>query len=235
MKSILVFVAATLLSTSLWAQKYEIGLNGGISTTTRPHRSLYQGADNVWNYAVGANFHYNIMERIQMGVNVDMTKWERKDQWPLVSANSTDLGTQEVKYQLAKRAVSFTLQLNYVLPFYQQYEEFVRSQLYIGVAAGGVMIGNDAEVVYSKVNPRTPVEYTYASEYHFEPGYGYILGMQIGYTYFISERIGINLDFAPKVTWAKLNDSRYGGANNEYTLIYFPTTIGLHYRFGYDR
>jgi hypothetical protein len=100
---------------------------------------------------------------------------------------------------------------------------------------GGVVVGNDAEIVYSKVNPNTPVEYTFASEYHFEPGYGYVVGLQLGYTYFVGQHLGFNLDFAPKVTWVNTNDSRYGSANNEYTLIYFPTTVGIHYRLGYRK
>lgn len=233
MRSILTAIAV-LFSLTLFAQKYEAGLNAGFSTTSSPHQSLYKGDKNIWNYAVGANVHLNLHERWNAGINIGMTRWQRGGTWELTGTSNDSLGTADVNYVLAKRAVSITAELNHVLPFYTAYEDYSRSQLYIGISAGANFIGNDGEIVYGKVNPNTPAEYTYAAEYHYEAGYGFVLGGQIGYTYYLGSHWGINLEFAPKVTWVKTNDSKYGRANQTYNLVYFPTTIGLHYRFGYS-
>ena len=232
MRYLLLTAFAALLAGNVSAQTYEIGLNGGVSTTSKPHQSLYKGIDNIYNYAADVNFHYNITERWQTGVSVGVTKWQRHDEWPIELTNNVSLGNQDVKLVLAQSAVSFALQLNHVIPFYEQYEDFVRSNLYFGVSAGAVIAGNNGKVNYSRVNPNTPAEYTYANEYHFESGYGYLLGVQLGYTYYFNEHIGLNFDIAPKVAWMRTNDSRIAGANNKYNLIYFPTTLGIHYRFG---
>jgi len=235
MKSIILAVTAIVLTGNVFAQQYEVGLNAGISTTGKPHRSLYKGDENIYNYAAEANFKYNLTERWQVGAAVGVTKWQRKDQWALSNTNNMSLGSQEVKLVLAQSAVSFALQLNHVIPFYEQYEDFVRSALYIGISAGAVVVGNDGKVNYSRVNPNTPAEYTYASQYNFEGGYGALLGFQIGYTYYLSERIGINLDASPKVAWVNTNDSRQARGNNEYNVWYVPATVGLHIRFGSER
>jgi len=235
MKPILLFATALFASTAIFAQRYEVGLNAGISTTSKPHLSLYKGNEQVYNYAAEANFKYNITDRWQIGLAVGSTKWQRQDKWPLTNTSNASLGEQDVRLVLAKNAMSIALQANHVFPFYEQYEDYVRSALYIGVSAGAVFVGNDGKVNYSRVNPNTPAEYTYASQYNFESGYGTLLGFQVGYTYYFSERVGINLDVAPKVAWVRTNDARQARGNNQYNLWYIPTTVGIHIRFGSDK
>ena len=235
MRSILLAASVILCASLARAQVYEIGLNAGVSTTTKPHKTLYKGNENVYNYAADLNFKYSLTERWQLGASVGVTKWQREDEWPLTSTQNLSLGEQKVNLVLAQSAASFLLQFNHVIPFYEQYEDFVRSSLYFGIATGAVVIGNDGRVDYSRVNPNTPAEYTYASTYHFEAGYGYALGFQIGYNYYFSDRVGVNLDIAPRVNWVRTNDARIAGANSQYNVWNIPATIGFHYRFGFDR
>ena len=235
MKSLLLLVAGVLLSNGVYAQTFEIGLNGGVSTTSRANNALYQGDDNKWNYAADLSFHYNFTDRWQTGLSIGMTKWERETSWPLIHTNGDSLGTEDIDILIAKRAVSFALQLNHNIPFYDQFGDYIKHNVYMGVSGGAVIVGNDGEAIYSKVNPSTPVEYTYTSEFHFESGYGMLVGIQIGYTYFFSQKVGINVDFAPKWAWVRTYDSRYAGANNQYNLMYFPTTVGIRYKIGRDR
>lgn len=235
MKSLIVIAAACFLTVAAQAQKFEVGLNAGVSTTLKPQRSLYKGSDEVYNYATEASFKYNIAERWQIGAAVGVTKWQRKDYWPLTNTNNTSLGDQEVRLVLAEEAVSFVLQANHVIPFYEPYEDYVRSSLYFGISAGAVVVGNNGSVQYSRVNPNTPAEYTYASRYNFEGGYGALLGFQLGYNYYFSERLGLNLDVSPRVAWVNTNDARQAGRNNQYNVWYIPATIGVHFRFGSDR
>ncbi|MBS1777452.1 MAG: hypothetical protein JSS64_14350 [Bacteroidetes bacterium] len=234
MKKILLSFSLLTMVFTVSAQKFEVGLNAGVSTTSKPHKSLYKGGDNVYNYATNFKVQYNINERWQIGGELGLTKWQRKDQWALDNTNNQSLGKQEVKLLIAQSATSFSLQANHVIPFYERYEDFVRSAIYLGVSAGAVIVGNDGKVNYSRVNPNTPAEYTYASQYNFESGFGMLLGFQIGYSYYFNSRLGINLDIAPKATWVHTNDVRQGGANNYYNLWYIPTTIGIRYRLGFE-
>jgi hypothetical protein len=235
MKSLVLLGAGLLLSGSVYAQSFEIGINGGVSTTGRANNALYSGTDNKWNYAADLSLHYNLSPRWQTGLSIGMTKWERETEWPLIHTNGDSLGLEDVNIVIAKRALSFALQLNHNVPFYDYYNEYIKSNVYFGVSAGAVVVGNDGQSVYSKVNSTSPVEYTYTSEFHFESGYGMLLGVQLGYTYFLSPKVGINFDFAPKVAWVRTYDSRYAGANNQYNILYFPTTIGLRFKIGNDR
>lgn len=233
MKSVLLFVICCTISAISFAQPFEVGINGGVSNTTRPNESLYQGDQGQWSYAADVNFHYYLTDRWQTGLSVGMTKWERKEDWRLTGSNGEDLGSREVSYLFANNAVSFAFQLNHVIPFYKRYEDWTQGNIYFGLSAGGVITGNDGKSVYNRVNPNTPLEYTYTSGYHFESGYGFLLGAQLGANYYFNEHLGINLDFAPKIAWVSTStDARYGGENDKFNLIYFPTTIGIHYRFG---
>ena len=234
MKSVLLAVSTVLLAGTVYAQSYEVGINGGVSTTTKPHKSLYKGKDQVYNYAAEVNFKYNLTDRWQIGTAVGVTKWQRKDEWTLANTNNSTLGTQEVNLVLAQSAVSLALQFNHVIPFYEQYEDYVKSALYFGVSVGAVIVGNDGKVNYSRVNPNTPAEYTYASQYNFEAGYGALVGFQLGYTHYFNQRIGVNFDLSPKVSWVRTNDSRQAGGNNQYNVWNIPATVGLHFRLGSD-
>lgn len=233
MKSFLLAVAGLLVFSTTQAQtKYEVGLNGGVSVNTIPKRAAYNGEKTVWNKAAGASFNKNLNERWQVGVNAGLTSWATTKNTIIIGNNGDSLNTENVKYVQAERAVSFAFHLNHVIPFVRAYDDFAWSKLYIGISAGGVATGGDGKITYSKVKANTPVEYTYASEFHFESGYGYLLGCQIGYTYYFGDHLGINLEIAPRVAWVKTVDPRYGNANNDFNLAYFPSTIGVHYRFG---
>jgi outer membrane protein W len=233
MKHFLLTAAAALITGVASAQSFEVGINGGMSTNTKPQMAMYQGERNVWNPAYAASFNYNFTDRWQAGLSVGVTKWQRKSDWPIKGQFGDSLGNQEVDFVIADPAVSIALSFNHVIPFYERYEDFVRASLYMGVSGGAIFTGTDGGHVYSRVNPNTPAEYTYLSEFQFERGYGYTVGIQVGFNYYFGEHWGLNLDVAPKYASVKTVDPRFDRANNEYNLFYIPTTIGLRYRFGY--
>ena len=224
--------ASLLLVICSYGQKYELGINGGLSNTARVRESLYQGENGKWTYATGLNFHLNINEHLQAGLEAGMTRWERSTTWPLYSAGNQFLGTKDVSYILAERALTLAFRFNYVVPFYAQYEDFIKSSLYFGLTAGGVATGSEGKIEYSRANPNTPSEYAYVSKFQYQSGWGTLLGVQVGYTYYFSSAFGLNLEFAPKMAWVKTADSKYAYANDTYNILYFPTTIGLRVRFG---
>ena len=231
MKSLVTFLGLCCFF-SASAQKYEIGVVGGVSNTSRVKESLYSGDEGKWTYATGINFHLNITPHFQAGIEAGMTSWERSTDWALDGYNNQSLGTKEVNYIFADRALSLAFRVNYVLPFYTRYEDFVRSSFYAGVSFGGVATGSEGNIEYSRANPNTPAEYRYVSKFQYESGYGTVLGLQAGYTYFFSKALGVNIEFAPKMAWVKTADAKYGYANDTYNVLYFPATLGLRFRFG---
>jgi hypothetical protein len=160
-----------------------------------------------------------------------MTSWQRSDNWQLTGPNNENLGVKNVRYVAARDAVSFALHFNHTIPFYSQHEVLAKALFYFGAAAGPVIVGNDGNVSYSKANPNTPSEFIYTSAYHFESGFGFMLGGQVGFNYYLSERVGINVQVAPSIAWVQTNDSRMNGANNQFHINYCSRTIGIRYRF----
>ncbi|HTN46504.1 MAG TPA: hypothetical protein VL098_09170 [Flavipsychrobacter sp.] len=220
------------ISLSAGAQKFELGFNGGLSNTAKPTKTLYDGDEGKWTYATGLNLHYNINRNLQAGLDVQMTRWERKTEWPLYGTNNQYMGMRNVDYIFAERALSFALRFNYVIPFEARYEDFVRSSLYVGISAGAVATGSEGKIEYARALPNSPSDFNYVSKYQYESGYGGLLGAQIGYSYYFSRVIGVNIEFAPKFASVKTTDSRYNHANNTYNILYFPTTLGLRIRLG---
>ena len=230
MKSLFLTITAVLLSLQLFAQPNEIGFNGGIGCSSKPYGALYQGSDRLFTPAFNLSFHHNYKERWQVGLDVGMSSWQRNDNWHLVGPDNEDLGYKTVMFQAARNAMSFAVQLNHCMPIYSQYEDLARALFYFGAAAGPMVIGNDGSVEYSKMNPNTPSEYVYTAAYHFQPGYGFMLGGQVGFNYYVSPRIGINIQVTPTISWVKTNDWRMGGNNNEFHVYNCTRTIGVRYR-----
>lgn len=232
MKSILTFICIVSGFVVAHAQKFELGLLGGGSTTAIPQKSLYTGDKAQWCYTTGIQFHYNSNSYLQVGGEVGMTRWERNGDWKLSAASNQNLGSKNVNFVLAERAVNIALRANFVFPFYSQYEDFVRSNIYIGVSAGGIVTGNNGNIEYSRYNPNTPTEYSYVSKYNYESGYGTMLGIQLGGSYYFSKLLGVNVEVAPKMAWVNTIDSRYAYANDNFNIIYLPISLGLKFRFG---
>ena len=230
MKSLVLTITIALCSLQLMAQRFELGVNGGIGCSSKPYGALYQGSDRVFTPAFNLSIQHNYSERWQIGFDIGMTSWQRNDNWHLIGPNNEDLGYKPVKYLAAKNAVSFALKLNHTIPFYSQHEDLAKAVFYFGAAAGPVIIGNDGNIEYSKMNPNTPSEYIYTAAYHFQSGYGFLLGGQVGFNYYLSPRVGINIQVSPSITWAKINDWRMGGNNNEFHVFNCTRTIGIRYR-----
>ncbi len=232
MRSIILIALGCLITGAASGQRFELGLNAGMSTTTQPNNSYYKGDEHVWTPAYGLSFLYNFNDRWQIGLSAGLTSWKRKSEWKITGTEGDSLSTEEVNFVLAERAVNIGVQFNHVVPFYQRYEDFVKSSLYFGVSAGALFTGNSGNVVYSRVNPNTPVEFTYVSTYHFDRGYGFSVGAQIGYNYYFGQKVGLNVEFAPKYANVQTIDSRRDKINESFDLFYFPVTAGVRIRIG---
>ena len=91
---------------------------------------------------------------------------------------------------------------------------------------------NDGNTIYSQFNNLRGDEYKYMSEYHYEPGAGYIVGAQVGMEWYTAGALGMNAEFAPRFAHVNTVDNRGGNRNGPYNLFMFPFSVGLRYRFG---
>jgi hypothetical protein len=235
MKRLLLLLISGLgVSAAVTAQPVHLGLSGGVSRNTVPTRAFDRGDHGTLNYTSALSLHYNINEHWKVGGVFGLTKWRTLADVDLVADNGTVLGNEEVTYLVAERAFTLGAELNYVIPIVPQYADYTTGELYIGISAGGVGTGGDGENVLDRINPRTPRELVYRSEFHYASGYGYFVGAQVGYTHYFSRRIGVDLNLAGRWTAVQTTDPRYGGRNERYDMFWYPATIGIKVRLGSD-
>jgi hypothetical protein len=107
-----------------------------------------------------------------------------------------------------------------------------KSNFYFGVMGGLVTTVNDASIGYSKyAYPSADSGMRYITSYHYGMGVGYNFGAQVGFTYYLAPRLGLNVEVAARYTDVGTNDSKYAGKNSRFNLLYFPETVGLRWRF----
>ncbi len=150
MRAIVLTALALLSAGCLYAQSFEAGINGGVSTTSIPGGTQDKGDKTTWNPQLSARFLYSINEHWQVGADIGYTKWITTSQWPLTSAYGQKIGSQKVTYAFANPALTFCAQLNRVIPFYSKINlDFIQSQVYFGVSAGGVVTVGDGRADYN--------------------------------------------------------------------------------------
>jgi len=241
MKSfLLTAIALMACAGSLFAQNlppvysWEIGVNGGYSGITRPlgPPAVYQGtrSDVVQDFSLRGNYYFN--EHWMIGLDVGSRKWETFGQWQINDKFNNVLKPVDVNFLVADRAITETVLMNYVIPFYTQFQTFNRANFYFGANAGMVTTVNDGSKGYASVkSPTDSATITYVNSYHYGFGIGYSIGIQSGFTYNIIPRLGVNLELGMRYVRVKTNDQNAAADNAKYHLLYFPETIGIRWRF----
>lgn len=212
---------------------WEVGFQGGLSVATRPTgpAEAYQGnrTNIVHDYSVRANYYFN--EHWMMGLDVGDRRWESFGTWEQPYTFGTYLQPRDVSFLIADHAISTSIQMNYVKPFYAKFNTFNRANLYFGAMLGWVNTINDNSIGYSKYGEAPDSNYKYVSSYHYANGIGWSFGIQTGFTYYIIPRLGVNLELAARYVDVGTREERYSHENARYHLIYFPETIGVRFRF----
>jgi len=240
MKSLLL-TAATIMACagSMFAQnllpdyKWEVGLNGGFCGITRPlgPANAYQGTRTNLVHDYSFKLTYFINEHWNVNFDLGTRKWETFGTWQLNGTNGQKLKPREITFLIAEQAISESAQFNYVIPFYSNYNSVNRSNLYFGVMLGLVTTVNDGSMGFSKYAAAPDSNYTYTSSYNYGYGIGLSYGIQMGYTYYILPRLGVNVELGMRYATVQTHDQRYGSVNDHFHLLYFPETIGLRWRF----
>ncbi len=212
---------------------WEVGVNGGYSAITRPvgPPAVYSGTRTniVKDFSLRATYYFNW--RWMMSLDIGTRRWESFGQWDLEGKFGKKLNPVDVNFLLADQAITQSVQLNHVIPFYTQFRDFNRANLYFGVMAGLVNTINDGSRSYDKYNDGVDSGYTYVSGYHYSAGRGYSLGLQTGFIYYIVPRLGVTAELAMRYVDVKTFDQNFAAVNNRYHLLHFPQTVGVRWRF----
>ena len=212
---------------------WEVGINGGLSAITRPLGTAegYQGTStNVVN-DFSARVAYTFNEHWFMDFDLGDRKWETFGTWTPSGPYGQPVSPQQITYQMASHALSESFQLNYNIPFYTHFHTYNKSDLYFGIMVGLVTTMSDGSLGYSKYNSGADSGATYVSRYNYGMGIGLSYGIQMGYTYYITPRFGVNVELGMRYAGVATNDVKYASENSSFYLLYFPETIGLRWRF----
>ena len=240
MKAFLLTAAVFLVCAgSMFAQNlppdylWEIGINGGLSTFTRPlgPANAYQGThtNTSHDYSLRANYYFN--PHWMINLDIGTRQWISYGQWKLNDLFGQPLKPMDVTFLVADYAITEQVGINYVVPFYTAYNTFNRSNINFGVTMGLINTINDGSIAYSKYKQAPDPNYTYVSKYDYGFGIGMTYGLQMGYTYYIVPRLGVNVDLSVRYANVNTNDVRYNHSISHFHTLYFPETLGLRWRF----
>ena len=90
---------------------------------------------------------------------------------------------------------------------------------------------SDGSLAYSRYTSGADSGAAYVSKYDYGMGVGLSFGLQMGYTYYIIPRLGVNVEIAMRYANVATNSTSYASENSSYHLLYFPETVGLRWRF----
>lgn len=239
MRSLLLSFVCILFTGSAFAQifppdyRIELGINGGASYASLPNGTADQYSGTKPKVAPDASirFNYNLSEFWQVGADLSATKWESTAMWPLTDIYGQQLQPQKVTIVMASPAIAFDIHLNRMVPFYSRYKEYNKANFYYGVALGLVNTVNDGSIATSTYGQAPDAGYTYTSKYDYGYGIGWEAGVQVGFSYYITQQFGVNIELAGRYTDVGTNETRYDHANARYNMFYYPCNVGLKWRF----
>ena len=237
MRSIILSATALFLSLTASAQYAtppdyfrDLSLNVGVAPFTHPGMTRYVGDKNTLPITASANFNYSFTQNFQAGVDLQMTRWEAKGDQAYNGVQGGSAGTRSTTYLYADRVWSLTARANYMMPVYDDYH-VNRANFYVGVAAGAAFTMNDGGITYTQADGMGGEENRYVSQFNYASGAGFVVGGQIGYTYYVGNHVGLNIECAPRYTHIYGVDSRYDRANHDFDVWSYPISVGVRVRF----
>lgn len=240
MKAFLLTVAAiAACASSMFAQNlphdynWEVGINGGWSAITRPlgPATAYQGTSTKTVHDLSFRVNYYVSPHWMLNLDLGGRRWESYGDWQLVDNQGVSLQPRPVTFMVADYALNENVGINYLIPFYTRYTDYNKANIHFGASIGIMQTINDGSIGYSSYKSSPDSNYRYVSHYNYAAGSGYDFGIQLGYTWYIVPRLGLNIDLAVRYAHIKTQDEHYGSENNKFYLLYFPETLGLRWRF----
>ncbi len=216
-----ILLAALLLgSSSVMAQRLELGVGGGFCTNTAPSGNLeYVSDQSLINYAATLKLMYTSETKWQLGIDAHLFELSGKSSkvYPgYFRSPAETVGGDNKKLVYAKYASTYTFDFNRAFFFTE-----AKGYFYVGVALG-----------YSSAR-NNPIDHTNNESYNGpDGGRGLAVGGQLGVVKDFSDKVAFNLDVA-----VRYMDLHYDAEaplilpqeKLKYNLIAFPITVGIRY------
>jgi hypothetical protein len=210
-RTIIVILICTAATAS--AQRFEIGLNGGIGLNTIPMSlpSYSFNSDRKTTPASAVSLFklaYNC-KRWKFGLEAEYTNLSyqyKAQEFYYINGQLVESFGPYKTVKLGNPAIPVKLFADYKI-------SWKHKEVYGGVSAGYVSLSNMVSV--------PPAEWSQVLQPN--TGYGFVVGVQLGGTYFMTQRIGIN---------AELQGCYMSLLHESNKLFEFPATIGIRYRLG---
>lgn len=198
------------------AHKREIGVGGGVSVNSIPGGLYYTIQSKEQRLLLNGSFYGKMLwergRQWQAGVNLGFTRW---------AVGHTLFGNAgaEASYKMiyGNPAVNISFEADRKI-------NFGASSLYFGMNLGAIVMWSHGDGGDLNLYTPAPFASTYVPEKQYlnEAGYGVVLGLQLGYTYYFG-RIGLNAEVSPRVAYVVMPDNWYPNLS----MIYCPGTVGL--------
>jgi len=216
--------------------RWDVEAHYGTSIITRPlgPDDAYTGRRTNFVRDYGVKVVYAADEHWNLAFDLGFRKWESYGSWNNDYLMGKKLNNTDVTFQLGKPAITESFQVNYVIPTYSRFKIFNKSNINFGITLGLVTTVSDGSVGYSKYNAPPDSSYRYISQYNYGSGIGWNAGVQIGYTYYIFRRWGVNAEVGARyvdVGTQKTNDVNDAHHTTRYHMTYIPFNFGIRYRF----
>lgn len=218
-----ILLAALLLgSTSVMAQRVELGVGGGFCINTAPSGNLeYVSDQSLINYAGTLKLMYTSATRWQLGIDAHVFELSGKSSksYPTYfrsPSGATSVGGDNKKLVYAKFASTYAFVGNKAFMFTEE-----KGYFYVGIAVG-----------YSSAR-NNPILHSNNESYNGpDGGRGLALGGQLGVVKDFSPKVGFNIDVA-----VRYMDLHYDAEaplilpqeKLNYSLIAIPVTVGIRY------
>lgn len=217
-KKFVLVVLALFTIANVYAQKFEAGLNGGrvYAWTESPYVPGHYGQGRLSSVSMGLIRAYR---KFSLGFSVT---WQHsrntyKEQY-IFPANDSFVGG----YCVVGPMLDYTKVTVNVIPVSLQADKlFVvgRCEMYVGVVAGGGIFFSKASHVY------IPSEEEYNNTTR-DNDFSYFMGLHAGGTWFVTKRVGVNVD----VTGEKYDFIPPPGSVGRLNTYYSLVTAGIRYK-----
>ena len=214
MKPILI-ILALFVGSSLFAQKFEIGLNGGMVFNTAPSipnspAPFYTMKEKPSQISAAASLKaLNMHKKWQYGIEIACMPLSYKismGRYYLIDSQIVKVfGKDETTSTLSKPAIP-------VKAIFDRVVVLKKLKVYGGISAGYVFVTN-THIPHSE----------FGTDYITPQGHGITVGLHTGGTYLVSKRTGINAEVSADYMLLTI-----GGVS--YNLFAFPFTFGIRYR-----
>ncbi len=208
MRSLLLSIFALFTTLLVSAQGFQLGLDGGIVYNTKPASTGDNYDNNQHRFAASALKAIYNHHHWQYGLNIGYRENSFSGSYfHLVFYNSIlpVIPPDLVPYTVSQKEFPFKLFINRKITF-------KHLETYIGPFIG-YTFATSKEVV-SVPNEPHPTQYS-----------GWLIGgIQVGTTYFITKRFGINIELSTEY------NIHLGSDKDQYTEYSFPATLGLRYK-----